>query len=81
MINSSTESSLRKVLGSFRREEYVTLLKQWGSFPADRLSDVEKATSMKRTAKKALVQHVIQLCSVSLDKNLVLVYLDIDIYE
>ncbi|XP_071785066.1 centromere protein N-A-like isoform X1 [Asterias amurensis] len=67
MINSSTESSLRKVLGSFRREEYVTLLKQWGSFPADRLSDVEKATSMKRTAKKALVQHVIQLCSV---KNL-----------
>ena len=66
MINSNIENSLRKILGRFKRDEFVTILKQWGSIPSSCLSEVETATAQpQKGTRKALVQRVVQLCSVS----------------
>ncbi|XP_022107534.1 centromere protein N-like [Acanthaster planci] len=64
MINANIEFSLRKVLGRFRRDEFVRNLKDWSFISSDSLREVETVVAQSKSSRKALVERVVQLTKV-----------------
>ncbi|XP_038069493.1 centromere protein N-A-like [Patiria miniata] len=63
MINTNVEIRLRKVLGRFKRDEFVKHLREWGSIPSGCLKEVETVVAEKST-RKALVERIVQLSNI-----------------